>query len=213
MINYPADLAICWWWRRLFRIFPQWDNWRVKYIWLRQSLPNIYKCLVLWDHSLSCSIWYENISLKSVLHGKYFTQGIQIYIFPCFCGLFQPEESTFLFMFEFEKSNKLWTSLCTAWLRAAGYSRDVPDCYYYYLLFIFPPILPENLISITSLPGPAGGGGAPPGHVPQPGQHREEAGQRAGQPGGRHAAPQEAGGDEHQVELPQGQEHGHQVGP
>ena len=59
--------------------------------------------------------------------------------------------------------------------------------------------------------GPAGRGGAPPGHVPQSGQHRQEAGQRAGQPGGRHSPPEEAGGDEHEVELPQSKEHGHQV--
>ena len=72
-----------------------------------------------------------------------------------------------------------------------------------YYLYFGRSILAENLISITSLPGPAGGGGAPPGHVPQPGQHREEAGQRAGQPGGRHAAQEETGGDEHEVELPQ----------
>ena len=114
MINYPADLAICWWWwRRLFRIFPQWDNWRVKYIWLQQSLPNIYKCLVLWDSVKSPQ------SLLLNLIWKYFTQvciTLKIFHsrhsdthFPCFCGLFQPEESTFLFMFEFEKSNKLWT--------------------------------------------------------------------------------------------------------
>ena len=62
-------------------------------------------------------------------------------------------------------------------------------------------IQPERLKHFSS--GPAGGGGAPPGHVPQSGQHREEAGQWAGQPGGRHAAQEETGGDEHEVELPQ----------
>ena len=59
--------------------------------------------------------------------------------------------------------------------------------------------------------GPAGRGGAPPRHVPQPGQHRQEAGQWAGQPGGRHAPPEETGGDEHEVELSQSKKHGHKV--
>ena len=62
-------------------------------------------------------------------------------------------------------------------------------------------IQPERLKHFSS--GPAGGGGAPPGHVPQSGQHREEAGQWVGQSGGRHAAQEETGGDEHEVELPQ----------
>ena len=61
------------------------------------------------------------------------------------------------------------------------------------------------------LTGPAGRGGAPPRHVPQSGQHWEEAGQRAGQPGGRHSPQEETGGDEHEVELSQSKEHGHQV--
>ena len=59
--------------------------------------------------------------------------------------------------------------------------------------------------------GPADGGGAPQGHVPQPRHHRQEAGQRAGQSGGRHPPQQEAGGDESEMELPQGEEYGHKV--
>lgn len=61
------------------------------------------------------------------------------------------------------------------------------------------------------VPGPPGWGWAAPWHVPQPGQHGQEAGQRAGHPGGRHHPRQEARGDEPEMGLPQGQEHGHQV--
>ena len=77
-------------------------------------------------------------------------------------------------------------------------------------LTVCPRIMKTNFLTWT-LPGPPDRGGAPQGHVPQPGHHRQEAGQRAGQPGGRHAPQQEAGGDEPEMELPQGQESGHQV--
>ena len=66
-------------------------------------------------------------------------------------------------------------------------------------------------IFTITVAGPADRGGAPQGHVPQPGHHRQEAGQRAGQPGGRHSPQQEAGGDESEMELPQGKEYGNQV--
>lgn len=66
-------------------------------------------------------------------------------------------------------------------------------------------------IFTITVAGPADGGGAPQGHVPQPRHHRQEAGQWAGQSGGRHPPQQEAGGDESEMELPQGKEYGNQV--
>ena len=60
--------------------------------------------------------------------------------------------------------------------------------------------LKSNFLS----PGPAGWGGAAQGHVPQPRQHRQEAGQWLGHSGGRQPPTQEAGGDESKMELLEG---------
>ena len=59
--------------------------------------------------------------------------------------------------------------------------------------------------------GPGHGGGAAPRHLPLPGQHGQEAGQRPRHAGGRHPAAHQARADEPALELPQGQEHRHTV--